>query len=251
MRLANKIALITGAGSGMGRTASVIFAKAGARVAAIDLNGDAAVETARRLQASGADAFAFRADVSKTEDVKAMVAATIEALGVPNVLYNNAGIEGEGGFLAQLSEEAFDRVIATNLRGVWLGMKYTLPHMIKNGGGSVINTASVAGIVGLRGSSAYCAAKAGVIALTRVAALEYGRYNIRVNCICPGSIDTPMVERITGGKGMTPEAIKRASVFSRVGRPEEIANMALFLASDESPFATGAPFIVDGGWVAS
>jgi NAD(P)-dependent dehydrogenase (short-subunit alcohol dehydrogenase family) len=251
MRLANKIALITGAGSGMGRTASVVFAKAGAKVAAIDVNGEAALETARQLKASGADAFAFRADVSKTEDVKAMVAATIEALGVPNVLYNNAGIEGEGGFLAQLSEEAFDRVISVNLRGVWLGMKYTLPHMIKNGGGSVINTASVAGIVGLRGSSAYCAAKAGVIALTRVAALEYGRYNIRVNCICPGSIDTPMVERITGGRGMTPEAIKRASVFSRVGKPEEIANMALFLASDESPFATGAPFIVDGGWVAS
>jgi NAD(P)-dependent dehydrogenase (short-subunit alcohol dehydrogenase family) len=251
MRLANKIALITGAGSGMGKTASVVFAKAGAKVAAIDVNGDAAAATARELKASGSDAFAFRADVSKTEDVKAMVAATIDALGVPDVLYNNAGIEGEGGFLAQLSEEAFDRVIAINLRGVWLGMKYTLPHMIKNGGGSVINTASVAGIVGLRGSSAYCAAKAGVIALTRVAALEYGRYNIRVNCICPGSIDTPMVERITGGRGMTPEAIKRSSVFSRVGKPEEIANMALFLASDESPFATGAPFIVDGGWIAS
>jgi NAD(P)-dependent dehydrogenase (short-subunit alcohol dehydrogenase family) len=251
MRLANKIALITGAGSGMGKTASVVFAKAGAKVAAIDVNGDAAAATARELKASGGDAFAFRADVSKTEDVKAMVAATIDALGVPDVLYNNAGIEGEGGFLAQLSEEGFDRVIAINLRGVWLGMKYTLPHMIKNGGGSVINTASVAGIVGLRGSSAYCAAKAGVIALTRVAALEYGRYNIRVNCICPGSIDTPMVERITGGRGMTPEAIKRSSVFSRVGKPEEIANMALFLASDESPFATGAPFIVDGGWIAS
>jgi NAD(P)-dependent dehydrogenase (short-subunit alcohol dehydrogenase family) len=251
MRLANKIALITGAGSGMGKTASMLFAKAGAKVAAIDVNGDAASDTAREIKAGGGEAFSFRADVSKTEDVKAMVAATIETLGLPNVLYNNAGIEGEAGFLAQLSEDAFDRVIAINLRGVWLGMKYTLPQMIKAGGGSVINTASVAGIVGLRGSSAYCAAKAGVIALTRVAALEYGRYNIRVNCICPGSIDTPMVERITGGVGMSPEALKRSSVFGRVGKPEEIANMAIFLASDESTFATGAPFVVDGGWIAS
>jgi NAD(P)-dependent dehydrogenase (short-subunit alcohol dehydrogenase family) len=167
------------------------------------------------------------------------------------VLYNNAGIEGEGGFLAQLSEEAFDRVIAINLRGVWLGMKYALPQMISHGGGSVINTASIAGLVAVRGAAAYCAAKAGVIALTRVAALEYGRYNIRVNAICPGAVNTPMVQRISGAGGMSPQATNRVSVLGRIAEPEEIARMALFLASDDCTFATGAPFIVDGGWTVS
>ncbi len=129
------------------------------------------------------------------------------------MLYNNAGIEGESGFIAQLSEEAFDRVIAINLRGVWLGMKYGLPRIVERGGGAVINTASVAGIVGIKGAAAYCAAKAGVIAMTRVAALEYGRYNVRVNCICPGVIHTPMVDRITGPDGLQPRFIQRSSVL--------------------------------------
>ncbi len=251
MRLANKIALITGAGSGMGRVASLLFAREGAKVAAIDVNERAAEETAQKIKAEGGHAFAFRADVSKGADAEAMVAATVEKLGVPNVLYNNAGIEGEGNFLAQLSEEGFDRVIAINLRGVWLGMKYALPHMIKVGGGSVINTASIAGLVAVKGAAAYCAAKAGVIALTRVAALEYGRYNVRVNCICPGVVNTPMVERITEAGGGDASANARTSVFRRVAEPEEIARTALFLASDECTFATGAPFIIDGGWTVS
>ena len=142
-------------------------------------------------------------------------------------------------------------MIAINLRGVFLGMKYTLPHMVKLGAGSVINQASIAGMVAVRGSAAYCAAKAGVIALTRVAALEYGRYNIRVNCICPGAIETPMAERIRHGEAPRPSAVKRISVFNRMGLPEEIAKMALFLASDDSSFATGAPFVVDAGWTVS
>ncbi len=250
MKLANKVALITGAGSGMGKAAALLFAKEGAKVAAIDINEESAAETARQIRAEGGRAFALRADVSRAEDASAMVEATVRNLGVPDVLYNNAGIEGESAFLAQMSEEAFDRVIAINLRGVWLGMKYTLPHMIRNGGGSVINTASIAAMVALRGAAAYAAAKAGVIALTRVAALEYGRYHIRVNCICPGAVDTPMARRVAGGE-MDPEALRRVSVFGRVSRAEEIAHMALFLASDDCSFATGAPFIVDGGWTVS
>jgi NAD(P)-dependent dehydrogenase (short-subunit alcohol dehydrogenase family) len=147
-----------------------------------------------------------------------------------------------------MPEEAFDQVIAINLRGVFLGMKYTIPHMIKAGGGSIINQASIAGLIGIRGGAGYAAAKAGVIAITRVAAVENGRYNIRVNCICPGAIETPMAVRIRKGVEPRQQAINRISVLERMGKPEEIARMALFLASDEASFATGAPFIVDGGW---
>ena len=248
MKLANKIALITGAGSGMGRAAALLFAREGAKIACADIDDASANETAKIIERDGGKAFAIKVDVSKSADVQAMVAAAAEKLGPPNIVYNNAGIEGASNFLAQMSEDDFDRVIAINLRGVWLGMKYALPHMIKNGGGSIINTASIAGLVGIKSAAAYCAAKAGVIALTRVAALEYGRYNVRVNAICPGAIDTPMVQRVQGDGGLREGAINRISVLGRIGKPEEIAKTALFLASDDSSFATGAPFVIDGGW---
>ncbi len=250
MKLSGKVALITGAGSGMGRAAAILFAREGAKVGVVDVNEASAKETAAEISKSGGAAFAMRADVSNSEDACAMADETARRFGGLDISYNNAGIEGEGGFLAQLSEEGFDRVIAINLRGVWLGMKYALPHLIKRGGGSIINTASVAGIVAIKGAAAYCAAKAGVISLTRVAALEYGRYNIRANCICPGVIDTPMARRVSEEGGVTSQSNNRLSVLGRVGSADEIARTALFLASDDAPFATGAPFIVDGGWVA-
>jgi NAD(P)-dependent dehydrogenase (short-subunit alcohol dehydrogenase family) len=248
MKLANKVALITGAGSGMGREAAELFASEGARIAVADINEASAKETVALIAKAGGKAIALKADVSNSEQVRAMVEATVEQLGGLNIVYNNAGIEGNSDFLAQLKEEDFDRVIAINLRGVWLGMKYALPHLIKAGGGSILNTASIAGLVGIRAAAGYCAAKAGVIALTRVAALEYGRYNIRVNAICPGAIDTPMVGRIQGEGGLNERAINRISVLGRIGKPSEIAKTALFLASDDSSFATGAPFVIDGGW---
>jgi NAD(P)-dependent dehydrogenase (short-subunit alcohol dehydrogenase family) len=250
MKLEGKVALITGAGSGMGRAAAVLFAREGAKVGVIDINQAPAQETAAIIEREGGAAFAMRADVSNSEDTRAMADETARRFGGLDIVYNNAGIEGEGGFLAQLSEDAFDRVIAINLRGVWLGMKYALPHLIKRGGGVVINTASVAGMVAIKGAAHYCAAKAGVIALTRVGAIEYGRYNIRVNCICPGVINTPMVERISKEAHSAVENNNRMSVLGRVGSPEEIARTALFLASDDAGFATGAPFIIDGGWIA-
>jgi 3-oxoacyl-[acyl-carrier protein] reductase len=251
MKLEGKVALITGAGSGMGKATALLFASEGAKVAAADISETAVERVAREISQAGGEAIAIGADVAKSEDVQRMVAATVERLGPPNVLYNNAGIEGETNFLAQMNEAAFDKVVAINLRGVFLGMKYVLPHMVKLGAGSVINQASIAGMVAIRGSAAYCAAKAGVIALTRVAALEYGRYNIRVNCICPGAIETPMAERIRQGAPPRPKALKRVSVFGRMGLPGEIAKMALFLASDDSSFATGAPFVIDAGWTVS
>jgi len=247
MRLTDKIALITGAGSGIGRATAKIFAHEGARIAAVDIVESAAATTASDINKAGGKAIALSCDMSRGADVEAMVAAVVERLGPPSVLFNNAGIEGKSAFLADMDEESFDQVIAVNLRGVYLGMKYVLPHMVKNNGGSIINTASVAAMVAVRGAVAYCAAKAGVVAMTRVAALEYARYNVRVNCICPGVIATEMMKRIVDGD-MTPQAIRRISKLGRPGKPEEIAKMALFLASDESSFATGAPFVVDGGW---
>ena len=251
MKLQDKVAVITGAGSGMGKAAALLFASEGARVAAVDIDERSAADTARKISDAGGKAISLRADVSDSDEVKAMIAATVERLGPPAILYNNAGIEGEAARLDELTEKGFDRVIAINLRGVYLGMKYALPHMVKRGGGSIINTASIAGMIAVKGSAGYCAAKAGVIALTRVAALEYARYNVRVNCICPGAIDTPMVHRIMGEGEMDPRQLRRISHLGRVGKPEEIAQMALFLASDDSSFATGAPFIVDGGWTTS
>jgi len=251
MRLANKIAIITGAGSGMGKRASIIFASEGATVAAVDINDEQVMDTVTEITAAGGKAIALHADVSKAEDVKRMVDETVAELGTPNVLYNNAGIEGESNYLANMTEDQFDKVIAINLRGVFLGMKYTLPHMVKAGGGSVINQASIAGLIAVRGGAGYAASKAGVLALTRVAALEYGRYNIRVNAICPGAIETPMAQRIRGGEPPKPKALQRISVFGRMADPDEIAKVALFLASDDASFATGAPFIIDGGWTIS
>jgi NAD(P)-dependent dehydrogenase (short-subunit alcohol dehydrogenase family) len=251
MKLANKVALITGAGSGMGKSAALIFAEEGAKVAAVDINEGQVKETADQITKKGGKALAIRADVSKAEDARRMVDETVAKFGGLNVVYNNAGIEGESNFLSNMTEDQFDRVIAINLRGVFLGMKYALPQLIKAGGGSIINQASIAGLVAIRGGAAYSAAKAGVIALTRVAALEYGRYNIRVNSICPGAIETPMAQRIRQGQTPRPEAIKRISVLGRMAEPEEIAKVALFLASDDASFATGAPFIIDGGWTIS
>ena len=248
MKLANKIALITGAGSGMGRAAAILFAAEGAKVAAIDINEAQARETADEIAKKGGNAIAIRADVSKSEDVRRMVDETVAKFGGLNIVYNNAGIEGDSGFLSNMTEEQFDRVIAINLRGVFLGMKYSLPHLIKAGGGSIINQASIAGMVAVRGGAGYCASKAGVIALTRVAALEYGRYNIRVNSICPGAIETPMAQRIRQGAAPNPKAIQRISVLGRMAEADEIAKVALFLASDDASFATGAPFVIDGGW---
>jgi NAD(P)-dependent dehydrogenase (short-subunit alcohol dehydrogenase family) len=248
MKLANKVALITGAGSGMGKSAALIFSREGAKVAAVDINEAQVKETAAEITQQGGTAISLRADVSKSEDVKRMVDETVAKFGALNIVYNNAGIEGESNFISNMTEEQFDRVIAINLRGVFLGMKYSLPHLIKAGGGSIINQASIAGLIAVRGGAGYAAAKAGVIALTRVGAVEYGRYNIRVNAICPGAIETQMAQRIRQGQPPNPKAIQRISVLGRMAEPEEIAKVALFLASDDSSFATGAPFIIDGGW---
>jgi len=164
--------------------------------------------------------------------------------------FNNAGIEGKISNTVECSEEVFDRVIAINLKGVWLCMKYEIPEMLKQGGGSIVNTASIAGLVGFEGLPAYNASKGGVVQLTRTAALEFATKNIRVNCVCPGVIRTPMVERLLDTRGFTEQELTAGEPVGRMGKPEEIAEGVLWLLSDASSFVTGHPLVIDGAWVA-
>jgi NAD(P)-dependent dehydrogenase (short-subunit alcohol dehydrogenase family) len=247
-RLKGKAALVTGGGSGMGRTSCVLFAREGARVTVVDRAADAGQDTVRQIRDEGGEASFVEADVSDAADVEHMVAATVEGYGRIDVLFNNAGIEGPSVNLLEYGEDDWGRVIAVNLTAVYRAMRAAIPPMIEQGGGVILSTASVAGLVGLARSSAYSAAKAGVIGLTRTVALEYGPQNIRANCICPGFISTPMLDRVLGDR---PEsALHRHAPLRRVGQAEDIAYAALYLASDEASYVTGVPFMVDGGYVA-
>ncbi len=249
-RLADKIAIITGAGSGMGLATARLFAREGARLLLADIDGPACERAAAEVRGTGAEVIARCVDVSSGAGVEAMVAAAVDAFGGVDILFNNAGIEGRSALLADLSEADWDRVLDVNLKGVFLGMKYAIPAMVARGGGSIINTASVAGLVGWHGAAAYSASKGGVVIVTKTAALEYARSNIRVNAICPGVIHTAMVERVTGGAPGSLERLARLQPLAAVGQAEDIAAMALFLASDESRFVTGVAYPVDGGYTA-
>jgi 3-oxoacyl-[acyl-carrier protein] reductase len=249
--LDGKVALITGAGSGQGRAASVLFAEHGARIAVIDINDDDARETVGLVEAAGSSAFAVHADVSRRADCDAMVAATIAELGRLDVLYNNAAVQMSGR-LVDCSEEDWDLTITTNLTAIFYACRAGIPHMISGGSGSIINTASVLGLIGSEGYAAYGAAKAGLVALTRQIAVEFGPA-VRANVIAPGSIDTPRFRKVadampdpegflTGLSSMIP--------VGRLGTAEDISKIALFLASDESSYTSGAVIPCDGGLAA-
>lgn len=251
-RLTGKVAIITGAASGIGEAAAKLFALEGASLLLADWQEELGEKVAEAVRKNGGKAAFVKTDVSKPEDVQAMVRAAMQEYGRLDVIFNNAGIEGEMNKpTADCTLENWHRVIGINLTGVFFGMKYAIPEMLNNGGGSIINTASVAGLVGFAGIPAYCAAKGGVVQLSKCAAIEYAKQNIRVNVICPGVIWTPMVERATGGSEEGRQAYTAFEPVGRLGTAEEVANVALFLASDESSFCTGAPFIVDGGFVAA
>jgi NAD(P)-dependent dehydrogenase (short-subunit alcohol dehydrogenase family) len=250
--LEGKSVLITGGGGGIGRATALAFAREGARVAVADIRLEAAGETVALVNAAGGQAISLSGEVARDDDVRAIIEGVIAAYGRLDCAFNNAGIAGfqvdaAGKKTAEWSEEAFDRMIGVNLKGVWLCMRHELPQMQKKGGGAIVNTGSIAGLAGLPTSSAYVAAKHGVIGLTKTAALEYAEDNIRVNAVCPGFIRTAMTEDTMRRRG---EQILSQVPFRRMGKPEEIAEMVVWLCSERASYVSGAAYNVDGGWMA-
>jgi NAD(P)-dependent dehydrogenase (short-subunit alcohol dehydrogenase family) len=252
--LAGKSALVTGGASGIGRAAALAFAREGARVLVADLAMDGARETVGRVNAAGGQAVAFAADMADPSQVEAMVAAAVSAFGRLDCAFNNAGIApgavGTPGLrIADVAPEAWDRLIAVNLTGVWHCLRHEVARMLaQGGGGAIVNTASIASLVGLPGSGSYVASKHGVLGLTRAAALDYAADGIRVNAVCPGYVGTPMTEETMRRRGA--EVLAKVPL-NRLGTPEEIAEAVVWLCSDRAGFVTGAAHTVDGGYTAA
>ena len=247
-----KVALVTGGGGGIGRATALAFAREGARVAVSDFAADTARDTVALINDGGGQAITLTGDVTRADEVKTMIDDTVAAYGRVDCAFNNAGIapyqvDASGKKTADWAEESFDRMIAVNLKGVWLCMREEIRQMQNQGGGAIVNTGSIAGLIGLVTSSAYVAAKHGVIGLTKTAALEYAEANIRVNAVCPGFIQTRMTEDTMRRRG---EAIMAQIPSHRMGRPEEIAEMVVWLCSERASYVTGAAYNVDGGWMA-
>jgi len=250
--LEGKSALITGGGRGIGRAAALLFAREGARVAVSDVSEDGIRETVSLINAAGGQAMSIAGDVTRPDQVAAMVAGAVKAYGRLDCAFNNAGVAGyqvnaAGKKTADWSEEAFDRMIAINLKGVWLCMRAELEQMVKQGGGAIVNTASIAGLIGLPTSSIYVAAKHGVVGLTKTAAIEYAQQGVRVNSVCPGYIETEMTREVMSRRGAQ---ILSMVPFNRMGTADEIAEMVCWLCSDRASFVSGANYNVDGGYMA-
>jgi len=245
--VAGKVALVTGGGSGIGRASALTFAREGAKVVVADVAVEGGEETVRLIQQRGGEAIFVKTDVSRAAEVEALVARAVQTYGRLDCAHNNAGIEGAAATTIDYAEDAWERVIAINLKGVWLCMKYEIPHLLKQGGGAIVNTASTAGLVGYRGGAAYVASKHGVVGLTKTAALEYTKAGVRVNAVCPGAIDTPMMGRITGHRPQRAERMAASEPVGRMGRPEEIAEAVVWLCSEAASFVTGHAMAVDGG----
>lgn len=250
--LTDRVALVTGAGGGLGRAACAAFARSGARVVAVDVDAGAAEEAADLARVAGVQAVAARADVSQTADVKAYVKLALDTFGRIDCFFNNAGIEGRMAPIAEFDEDVWDRVMAVNVRGAFLGLRHVLPVMIAQGRGAVVNTASVAGTVGAPRLGAYSTSKHAIIGLTRTAAGEVGRQGVRVNAVCPGPINTRMMRSIEAMSNPgDPDGIARANAgrnpMGRYGEADEVARVVVFLCSDAAAYVNGAAWVIDGG----
>jgi len=249
-RLKGRKIVVTGGGSGIGRAAAYCFCREGAQVVVGDINVQGGEETVQKIRDGGGDAEFVKCDVSKAQEVKAMVDKAVQTYGGLNCAFNNAGIEGVQAPTAEYSEEVWDRAIHVNLIGVYLCMRYEIPEMLRSGGGSIVNMSSILGLVGFPGASAYVAAKHGVVGLTKTAAIEYATKGIRVNAVCPGFILTPMLER--GGITTRPEMAKFVTdlhPMKRLGKPEEVAESVIWLFTEAASFVTGTTLLIDGGYV--
>jgi NAD(P)-dependent dehydrogenase (short-subunit alcohol dehydrogenase family) len=248
--LENKVALVTGAGSGIGKASALAFAREGAKVGVADIVVDAGEQTAHAIMESGGEATFIRADVSKAVEVEAMISKTVELYGRLDCAYNNAGLAVSPRLTTDTAEEDWDRLMNVNLKGVWLCMKYEIPHMLNQGKGAIVNASSMVGVIGLPKRSAYAASKHGVIGLTKVAALEYADAGIRVNAICPAVVRTPLVENIISSDPEAEAQLLSMIPMKRLATLEEIAEVVVWLCSDASSFVTGHAMLADGGVVA-
>jgi NAD(P)-dependent dehydrogenase (short-subunit alcohol dehydrogenase family) len=250
-QLDDRVILITGGSTGIGRATALCCAREGARVVIADINAGAGADTVAEIEKLGASARYASCDVSRAEEVERVTGDVVAREGRLDGAFNNAGIESDWAATVKCSEENFDRTIAINLKGVWLCLKYQIAAMLDQGtGGSIVSTASVAGLVGSRGGCAYVASKHGVVGLTKTAALEYASKGIRVNAVCPGVIDTPMVDRMIEATGLKRDAFLRQEPIGRLGEPREIGDAVAWLLSDQASFVTGVALPVDGGFVA-
>jgi len=249
-RMNGTVALVTGGSSGIGFATSLAFAREGAKVVIADVSVEGGEKTAHMIKESGGQAVFVKTDVSKAEEVEALVTRAVEAYGRLDCAFNNAGIEGTMASTVDCTEENWDRVISTNLKGIWLGMKYEVPQMLKQGKGAIVNMSSIAGLVGFPNMPAYCASKGGVIQLTRTAALEYAMSGIRINAVCPGGIRTPMIERVIAAQPDMRTTLAAMHPIGRMGEPEEIAEAVIWLCSPAASFVTGHPLAIDGGLLA-
>jgi NAD(P)-dependent dehydrogenase (short-subunit alcohol dehydrogenase family) len=245
----NSVAIVTGASSGIGRAAAMRFAAEGANVVAADVDADGGAATVDTIHEDGGEATFVETDVSDRSDVEAMVATAVERYGGLDFAFNNAGIEGRNDSLVDQSDDDWERIVDVNLKGVFLGLQAQIPAMMDDGGGAIVNTSSIAGVVGFQGVSPYVASKHGVIGLTKTAALEYARDGVRVNAISPGVIETPMVERASTANPEMIEGVSEATPMGRIGEPEEIGDAAVWLCSADASFVTGETLVIDGGYV--
>ncbi len=245
-----QVALITGAASGIGAATAEAFAAAGASVVLADVQVEAGEALTKKLQQRDAKAIFVKADMSIESDVKGMVQTAVQTFGRLDIAYNNAGIEGTAADVVECSNEIWDRTLNINLRGVFWCMKYEIPEMLKVGGGAIVNCSSIAGVVGFNAMPAYVASKHGVIGLTKTTALDYANRGIRVNAVCPGVIQTPMIDRFTHGDKAAMGSLVAGEPMGRLGTADEIASAVLWLSSDNAGFVTGHSLVADGGWVA-